>query len=69
VLAYPGCPGKKAVKTDVVVVVVAVVVSELFSAVMCTTVVHNDTHTHEQFLKMSVGLGLLRFSLCVFVLV
>ena len=63
--AYPGCPGKKAVETDVVVVVV--VVSELFSAVMCTTVVHSDTHTHEQFLKMSVGLGLLRFSLCVFV--
>jgi len=35
---------------------------------------HNDTHTHEQFLKMSVGLGLgvfvrlLRFSTfnCVF---
>ena len=23
-----------------------------------TTVVHNDTHTHEQFLKMSVGFGL-----------
>jgi len=30
--------------------------------VLCTTVVHSDTHTHththEQFLKMSVGLGL-----------
>jgi len=26
--------------------------------VLCTTVVHSDTHTYEQFLKMSVGLGL-----------
>jgi len=28
--------------------------------VLCTTVVHNGTHTHEQFLRlrMSVGLGL-----------
>jgi len=26
--------------------------------VLCTTVVHNDMYTHEQFLKMSVGLGL-----------
>jgi len=40
--------------------------------VLCTTVVYDDMHTHEQFLKMSVGLGLvfmhlLRFSiLCVF---
>jgi len=25
---------------------------------LCTTVVHNDSHTYEQFLKMSVGLGL-----------
>jgi len=26
--------------------------------VLCVTVVHNDTHTYEQFLKISVGLGL-----------
>jgi len=26
--------------------------------VLCTTIVHSDMHTHEQFLKMSVGLGL-----------
>jgi len=26
--------------------------------VLCTTVVHNDTHTYEQFLTMSVGLAL-----------
>jgi len=32
--------------------------SELFCSVLCTTVLHNDIHTHEQFLKMSVGLGL-----------
>jgi len=32
--------------------------SEMFCAVLCTTVVHNDTHTCEQFLKMSAGLGL-----------
>ena len=32
--------------------------SGLFCAVLCTTVVHNDTHTYEQFLKMSVRLGL-----------
>jgi len=32
--------------------------SELFCAVLCTTVVHNDAHTHEQFLKLSVGLYL-----------
>jgi len=31
--------------------------SELFCAVLCTTVVHN-MHTHEQLLKMSFGLGL-----------
>jgi len=49
-------------------------VSELFCAVLCTTVVHTNAHTHEQFLKMSVDLGLglvfvrlFRFSiLCVF---
>ena len=33
--------------------------SELFCAVLCTTVVHSDNaHTYEQFLKMSVALGL-----------
>jgi len=33
----------------------------MFCAVLCTTVVHNDTHTCisiEQFFQMSVGLGL-----------
>ena len=39
--------------------------SELFCAELCMTVVHNDTHTREQFLKMSVGLGL--GLVCVFV--
>jgi len=42
--------------------------------VLCMTVVHSDTHTYEQFLKMSVGLGLglvfvhlFKFSfLCIF---
>jgi len=29
-----------------------------FCAVLCTTVVRNDAHTHVQFLKMSVGFGL-----------
>jgi len=34
---------------------------------LCTTVVHNGTHVHEQFLKMNVGSGfvflrLFRFS-------
>jgi len=30
--------------------------SELFCAVLCTTVVHNDTHiTYGQFSKVSVG--------------
>jgi len=48
--------------------------SELCCTGLCTTVVHSDTRTYEQFLKMSVGLGLglvfvslLTFSiLCVF---
>ena len=31
---------------------------ELFCAVLCTTVVHNDTHTRVLFLKLGVGLGL-----------
>jgi len=33
--------------------------------VLCTTVVHNDTQTRDQFLKLSVGLGLaLAFCVC-----
>jgi len=28
---------------------------ELFCAVLCTTVVHNDTHTREQFLNLHIG--------------
>jgi len=52
--------------------------SELFCAVLCcavlcTTVVHNDMHTREQFLNMSIGLRLglvfvhlFRLSICVF---
>jgi len=31
--------------------------SELFCAVFCTSVVHNDTHTHEQLLKLTAGLS------------
>jgi len=35
--------------------------------VVCdTTVVHSGTHTHEQFLKMSVGLGLGLVFVCLF---
>jgi len=30
--------------------------SELFLAVLCTTVLHSDMHTRQQFLKRSVGL-------------
>jgi len=33
---------------------------------LCMTVVHSDTHTHEQFLKLSVGLGLGLVFVCVF---
>ena len=47
--------------------------SELFCAVLCMTVVHNDTHTHQLFLNLSVGLDLglvfvhlLRFSILCF---
>jgi len=45
--------------------------SELFCAVLCMSLVHNDMHTHQQFFKMSVGLGLvfvhlLRFSILCF---
>jgi len=32
--------------------------SQLFCAVLCTTVVHNDANTHEQFLNLHVNLGL-----------
>ena len=32
--------------------------TELFFAVLCMTVVHNDTHTREQFLNRYVGVGL-----------
>jgi len=50
------------------------IIPELFCAVLFMTVFHNYTHTHEQFLKTSVGLGLglvfvhlFRFSiLCAF---
>jgi len=41
-------------------------ISELFCGVLCTTVVHIDTHTCEQFLKLTVGLGL-GFAFCAFV--
>jgi len=37
---------------------------EVFCAILCMTVVYSDTHRREQFLKMSVGLGL---GFCVFV--
>jgi len=29
------------------------------SVLLCTTVVHGDMHAYEQFLKLTVGLGLL----------
>jgi len=31
-------------------------ISELFCAVLCITVVCSDTHMHEQFLSLCVGL-------------
>ena len=35
------------------------IIRRVFCAVLCTTVVHNDTHTQcEQLSKMSFGLGL-----------
>jgi len=34
--------------------------------VLCMTVVHNDMHTREHFLKLSVGFRF-KFSFCVFV--
>ena len=34
------------------------IIRTVLFCVVYTTVVHNDTHTHHQFLKMSVGLGL-----------
>jgi len=41
--------------------------SELFCALLCMTVVHNDTQTHnEQFWKLSVGLGLSLVFVCLF---
>ena len=48
--------------------------SELFCAVLCTTVVHNYIHVYKQFFKMNLGLGLafcvyFWFSLDYFVLV
>ena len=44
--------------------------SELFSVVLCTTVVHSDMHAYEQFLKLTVGLDLsfLSYLFCHFVL-
>ena len=35
--------------------------SKLFCAVLCTTVVHNDTHTYQQFSKLTTDLGFFRF--------
>ena len=37
----------------------------LFCAVLCTTVVHNDMHTCEQFLQLNVGLRFSFFA-CLF---
>jgi len=36
--------------------------------VLCTTVLHNDTHTHthKQFLQLTVGLGLIFCTFSVF---
>jgi len=34
--------------------------------VLCTTVVHNDTYTYEQFLKLNVCLGLGLVFVCLF---
>jgi len=31
--------------------IIVKIIRELFCAVLCMTVVHNDTHTHEQFLQ------------------
>ena len=39
-LAYPGSPGQRAIKRVCVCVLYAV---------LCRTVVHSDTHAHEQF--------------------
>jgi len=40
------------------------------SMLLCTTVIHNDMHTHEQFLQFTVGLRLVfvrLFSFSIFV--
>ena len=39
--------------------------SEWFCAVLCTTVVHNDMHTYEQFLKINIDLGLVFLCVCL----
>jgi len=43
---------------------------ETFCPVLCSTVVHIDTHTHEEFLQLTVGLDLgflkIRFAFCMF---
>jgi len=46
-VTLPGSPRQRAVKWLLL----------CFCVVLCATVVHNDTHTREQYLKMSVGLG------------
>jgi len=38
--------------------------SDVFCAVLCTTVVQNDTHTYQQVLKMSVGFTARRNARC-----
>jgi len=38
----------------------------MFNAVLCTTVVRNDMHTREHFLRLSVCLGLCLVSACWF---
>jgi len=43
-----GSPGQRAVKRLLL----------LFCAVLCMSVVHSDTHTYEQFLQLTVDLGL-----------
>ena len=42
--------------------------SELFCAVLSTTIMHSDKHTREQFLHLTAGLGLLFICFCLFVL-
>jgi len=38
----------------------------MYSAVLCMTVVHSDTHTRQQFLKLSVDLALALVFVCLF---